>query len=99
MARIRLNGGRTGIVLSILWLVLVFFLERHVVYDPIDASYDRCVDRVLDDWTVCDKSMDDAIVKAPKAEPIIFVAIAIVPILPFSAAVIARVRGGFRSAA
>ena len=59
-------------MLSILWLVLVFFLERHVVYDPIDASYDRCVDRVLDDWSVCDKSMDDALVKAPKAEPIIF---------------------------
>jgi hypothetical protein len=98
--RPRLNEWQwIGIVLSVLWLVVAFFLERHVVYDPIYASYDHCVDRVLDDWSVCDKSMDEALVEARKAEPISFAGIALVPIFPFSAAVIARIRRGFRSAA
>ena len=97
MRVVRLNGWQwIGIVLSVLWLVIAFFITRHVVYNPIYASYDQCVDRVLD-WSVCDKSMDDALVEARKAEPITFAVITLVPLLALwgFGYVIAWIRRGF----
>ena len=100
MPGFRLNRWQwIGIVLSVLWLVLAFFIARHVVYDPIYASYDHCVDSVLD-WSVCDKSMDDALVEARKGEPITFAIVALIPIaaLWLFGYVIAWIRRGFQSA-
>ena len=67
-------------MLSVVWLVVAFLIERHVVYDPIYRSYDHCVDRTFD-WSICDKTMDDAIVEARKAEPITFADVALFPTL------------------
>jgi hypothetical protein len=78
---VRFNGWqRIGIVLSVLWLIVALFIERHKIYDPIYTSYDHCVYRTLD-WSVCDKDMDDAVVEASKTEPFTYAIVALGPTL------------------
>jgi hypothetical protein len=44
MRGFRLNGWQwIGIVLSVVWLVVAFFIGRHMVYDAIYTTYDHCV--------------------------------------------------------
>jgi hypothetical protein len=50
------------------------------------------------DWSVCDKSHDDAMIEAGKAEPFVFAGVALVPILALwlFGYVIAWIRRGFQ---
>jgi hypothetical protein len=70
-----------------------------MVYDAIYTTYDHCVDKTLD-WSICDKTMDDALVEARKAEPITFAVVALIPILALWVVgyFIASIRRGFQPA-
>ena len=78
MGGFRLNGWQWMGSCSRSYGVVAFFIGRHMVYDAIYTTYDHCVDRTLD-WSICDKTMDDALIVARKAEPITFAVVALIP--------------------
>ena len=92
----RFNGWeRIGIVLSVLWLVPAFIIERHIMYAPISENYSSCV-LVATHWA-CNEIRKNDYAYADKLQPIIFAFIAFVPMLALwlFGYVIARIGRGF----
>ena len=93
----RFNGWqRIGIVLSVLWLVPAFVLERRMMYVPIAENYGSCV-RVATHWA-CNEIRKNDYAYADKLQPFIFALITLVPItaLWLFGYVIAWIRRGFQ---